>query len=70
MIMYLPGYSCLLKNSFALWVFMEEVCMIVPWLRQRVAFLSLWKPGFDPKPGHMGFVMDKVELELVSRRVL
>ena len=34
----------------------------VPWLRRLVAGLSLWRPGFDPRTVHVGFVVEKVAL--------
>jgi hypothetical protein len=37
---------------------LRGVCL--PWLRQLVPSLSLWKPRFTPMPANMGFVVDKV----------
>jgi hypothetical protein len=34
----------------------------VPWLRWLAAGFQLWQPGFEPKSGHVGFMMDKVAL--------
>jgi hypothetical protein len=34
----------------------------VLWLRRLIADLSTWRPGFDPTPMHVRFVVDKVEL--------
>ena len=34
----------------------------VPWLRRLVAGLSPRRPGFDPGPVHVRFVVDKVAL--------
>jgi hypothetical protein len=34
----------------------------VPWLRQLVTGLSLWRPRFNPGSVHVGFVVDKVAL--------
>jgi len=31
----------------------------MPWLRQSVISLSLWRPRFDPKPVYVGFVVNK-----------
>jgi hypothetical protein len=38
----------------------------VPWLRCLAADFLLWQPGFEPKSGHVGFVVDKVALGQVS----
>ena len=35
-----------------------------------VAGLSRRKPAFDPRPSHEGFMVNKLELELVFLRVL
>jgi hypothetical protein len=35
----------------------------VPLLRQLAAGLSSRRPGFSPRPVHVGFVVDKVALE-------
>jgi hypothetical protein len=42
----------------------------VPRLMQLVAKLSPWRPRFSPKPVHVGFVVDKMTLGLVSVRVV
>jgi hypothetical protein len=42
----------------------------VPWLRRLAAGLPPRKPGFDPGPVHVGFVVDKVSLGQVFPRVL
>jgi hypothetical protein len=42
----------------------------VPWLRRLVASVSPRKPGFDPGPVHVGFVVVKVALGQVFPRVL
>jgi hypothetical protein len=34
----------------------------VPWLRRLVAGIQPWRPGFDPRSGNVGFVVDKVAL--------
>ena len=34
--------------------------LAVPWLRRLVAGLPPRRPGFDPRPVHVGFVVDKV----------
>jgi len=35
----------------------------VSWIRQLDSSLSIWKPGFDPRPVHMGFMVEKVALK-------
>jgi hypothetical protein len=42
----------------------------VTWLRRLVAGLSLLRPGFAPGSVHVGFVVDKMALVLVSLRVI
>jgi hypothetical protein len=42
----------------------------VPWLRRLVAGLSLWRPVFEPRSVHVGFVVDKVALGQVFSREL
>ena len=37
-------------------------CWAVPWLSLSVAGLSPWKSEFNPRPGQLGFVVDKVAL--------
>jgi len=32
----------------------------LPWIRQPVAGISMGKTEFYPRPGHAGFVVDKV----------
>jgi hypothetical protein len=44
--------------------------MAVPWLRRLVVGLSPRRPGFDPGPVHVKFVVDKVTLGQVLPRVL
>lgn len=34
--------------------------------RQLVAVFPPWRPGFAPRSGHLGLVMDRVELRQVS----
>jgi hypothetical protein len=34
----------------------------VPYFRQLVAILPPRRPGFEPRSGHVGFVVDKVAL--------
>jgi hypothetical protein len=34
----------------------------VPWLKRLVAGFPPRRPGFDPRSGHVGFVVDKVAL--------
>jgi hypothetical protein len=36
--------------------------MPVPWVKQLVASLSLWRPGFAHGSVHVGFVVDSVVL--------
>jgi hypothetical protein len=36
--------------------------MAVPWLRRLVTGFPLRRPGFEPRSGHVGFVVDKVAL--------
>jgi len=43
---------------------------VMPWLRQFVAGLSLWRPVFDSRPVQVGFVVDRVALRQVSVWVL
>ena len=42
----------------------------MPWLRQFVVGLSLWRPVFDSRPVQVGHVVDRVALRRVSLRVL
>lgn len=42
---------------------------IVLWLGLLVAGLSLWRPGFDSKPVHVEFIVDKVVLVQVGNQV-
>jgi hypothetical protein len=44
--------------------------LAVPWLRRLVAGLSPRRPRFDPRPVHLGFVVDKVALGQVFSLVL
>jgi hypothetical protein len=41
----------------------------MPWLRQLVSGVSPQRPGFDPRPMHVGYV-DYVALTQVSLQVL
>jgi hypothetical protein len=34
----------------------------VPWVSQLVTGLSVWRPGFHPRPAHVRFVLNKVAL--------
>jgi len=45
-------------------------CWNVPWLRRLVAVLLPWRPGFDPMPALVGFVVEIVELWQGFLRVL
>ena len=38
------------------------VCRAVQWFRRLVAGISPRRPGFDPGPVHVGFMLDKVAL--------
>jgi hypothetical protein len=42
----------------------------VPWLRRLVAGLSPRRPGFDPRPIHMSFAVEKVPLRQILLLVL
>jgi hypothetical protein len=42
----------------------------VPWLRDSVAGISPQRPGFNTRPVHVRFVVDKVAMEQVSLIVL
>jgi len=42
----------------------------VPRHRQLVTHLSMWRLGFDPRPVHMGYVVDKVTLYYPFLQVL
>jgi hypothetical protein len=42
----------------------------VPQLRWLFAGFQLWWPGFDPRSGHVGFVVNKVTLGQVSYKYL
>jgi hypothetical protein len=42
----------------------------VPWLRRLVTGLSLRRPGFDPGPVHVGFVVDKMAVGQVFPQVI
>jgi hypothetical protein len=44
--------------------------LAVPWLRRLAAGLPPRRPGFDPVSIYVGFVVDKVALGQVFRRVL
>jgi hypothetical protein len=35
---------------------------VVPYLKLIVARFGLWRPRFNPREGHVGFVKDKVAL--------
>jgi hypothetical protein len=39
--------------------------VVVPQLRRLVAGFPPWRPGFDHRSGHVGFVVDKVALRQV-----
>jgi len=40
----------------------SHVILAMPWLRQLVASLSLWRPRFDPRLRYVRFVVDGVAL--------
>jgi len=42
--------------------FLININFTMSWLRQLVADLSTWSPGFDLRPVDVRFVVDKVEL--------
>jgi len=42
----------------------------VQWLRLLVAGVSLWRPGFEPSPIHLGIVVHKVTPGQIFLRVL
>jgi hypothetical protein len=45
------------------------ICKAVLWFRRLVAVLSLQRPGFDPRPVRVGFVVDIVALGQFFLRV-
>ena len=47
----------------------QVVSPTVPWRMWLVDGLSPWRPRFDPRPVHVGFVVDKVTLGQVFLRV-
>jgi hypothetical protein len=49
---------------------MSKEPLAVPWLRQLVASLRLWRPRFVPGSVHVGFMVDKVALGQVFLQVL
>jgi hypothetical protein len=44
--------------------------LFLPWFGQLVAGLSPQKPGFDPRPVHMKFIVDRVALGQAILQVL
>jgi len=42
----------------------------VPWHRQLVTHLSMWRLGFDARLVHMGYVVDKVTMYYLFLQVL
>ena len=44
--------------------------LAVPWVRQLFAGFQLWRSGIDPRPLHLGFVVDEVALRWVYVEVL
>jgi hypothetical protein len=50
-----------LNISDSCWQLTSTV-LAVPQLRQLVFGFPPWRPGFEPKSGHVGFVVDKVAL--------
>jgi hypothetical protein len=65
----------MVTDSGNTWVYKEDrvrlnIIPAVPWLRRLVAGLSQRKAGFDPGSVHVGFVVDKVGLRQVFRRLL
>jgi hypothetical protein len=55
----LGGFSTIrpYSRNFVNWYFVA-----VPYLRRLVAGFPLRRPGFDPRSGHVGFVLYKVAL--------
>jgi len=49
-------------NSIRLILLFIYPCWAVPWLRLLVAGLSPWRSEFNPRPGQLGFVVDKMAL--------
>jgi hypothetical protein len=39
--------------------------MELNWGQEQIYLWHYYRPGFDPRPGHVGFVVDKVALERV-----
>jgi len=44
--------------------------LVVPWLRQSVTGLLLWRLGFDSRPVNVNFVMNKMTLRQVFLQAL
>jgi len=44
--------------------------LVVPWLKQLVTGLLLWRPGFDPRRVNVSFVMNKMALRQVLLQAL
>jgi hypothetical protein len=53
-----PALYILMQKAVTLNAFRKAV----PWLRRLAAGLPPRRPGFDPGPVHVGFVVDKVAL--------
>jgi hypothetical protein len=52
----------LLNMSLVLYRYANPLGRAMPWLKRLVAGFPPRKPGFDPRSGHVGFVVDKVAL--------
>jgi hypothetical protein len=50
------------KGNFTNWWKYSKQESAVPYLRRLVAGVPQRRPGFDPRSGHVGFVVDKVAL--------
>jgi hypothetical protein len=57
------GLKRLLLHEMGLYV-------AVPQLRRSVAGFPQWRPGFEPRSGHVGFMIDKIALGQVFSEVL
>jgi hypothetical protein len=55
-------------EQYGLWSFRSDGIMQCFW--RLVAGLSPWKPGLDPGPVHVGFVVERMTLEQGYPRVL
>ena len=55
----------MLTIHFVLFLYSQNLTLwrAVPCLRWSVTSLSLWRPGFSPKPVHVEFAVDRVVLQ-------